>query len=287
MMISVIICSRSEQMLSQVKVDVAATIGVSHEIIAIDNSTGKYGICEAYNIGARQSQYDVLCFMHEDINFHTPSWGSIITGLLDNPEVGVVGVAGGTYQPKAPAGWGGVGRSYIGINVIHTTATKTQHDYYNPTATGKKLVKAATLDGLWLCCRKSVWEEFKFDSVAFPGFHFYDVDFCTRVATKYSNYITFDVLIEHFSHGTFDKVWMQNAIGFYKKRKKYLPIDSGKLTRTEKGFLDLLALQEFTLQILHHGLPKEDVLFCVLECLKLSPLNRDNIYLFRRYLAMK
>lgn len=283
-MISLIICSRDTAMLASVSQSVAATIGVPYEIIAVDNSQRKYGICEAYNVGAVQAQYGLLCFMHEDLAFHTPDWGKVVAAVLQKPEAGVLGVAGGAYQPKAPAGWGGAG-PYIGINVIHTSKGKTQRDCINPF--GKELVEIATLDGLWLCCRKQVWEEFKFDTTAFPGFHFYDVDFCTRIAAKYTNYLTFEVLIEHFSHGTFDKVWMQNALSYFKQRSNYLPFGPQLLTRTEKNALNLITMQRFTLNIIEAKLPKKDVFFCIAECLKISPLNRDNFYLMKRFLFTK
>ena len=285
-MISIVICSRNKQTLLFIEENVAATIGVSYEIIAVDNSAGKYGICAAYNKGAAQAKYDLLCFMHEDIKFHTSDWGTILADILRRPETGVVGVAGGTHQPKAPAGWYGSGPyPSIGINVIHTTSDGTEHNYNNPFKTN--LAAASTLDGLWLCCRKSVWEEFKFDSVAFPGFHFYDVDFCTRVFTKFTNYITFDVLIEHFSHGTFDKVWMQNALNFYKQRKNYLPFGVQYLTKTELDYHNVIAMHRFAQLIIQHGLPKKDILYCLKECLKLNPLNRDTIYLLRKQLFAK
>lgn len=278
-MISIIICSRDKEVLAQVEKSVKSTIGLPFEIIAVDNSQNKYGICEAYNVGAAQAKYDYFCFMHEDLAFHTQDWGNIVVRILQQPETGVLGVAGGIHQVKAPAGWSGGGRiGFGGVNVIHTKNGETQHDYANPR--GKVLlVHAATLDGLWLCCRKSVWEEFKFDSKTFPGFHFYDIDFCTRVSTKYQNYLTFEVLIEHFSHGTFDKVWMENALHYYKHRKDYLPISTLALTKTELHSLDLLAMQRFTLHSIEHHLPRKHVLYCLKECFKLSPLNRDNFYL--------
>jgi hypothetical protein len=286
-LVSIIICSRNTDALLAVRQNISATIGVPHEVIAIDNSQKKYGICEAYNIGAAQANYSFLCFMHEDIKFHALNWGNTLVDILSNAEIGVLGVAGGTYQPKAPSGWGAAGLGYLGINVIHHIDNgRTRHDYSNPKIDGDKLLKATTLDGLWLCCRKSVWQEFKFDAIEFPGFHFYDIDFCTRVATRYTNYITFDILIEHFSHGTFDNAWLENAIHYYKKRNKYLPFSPEKLTRTVQSSLDLIVWQSFTLRVIQNKLPKKDALFCLLECLKLNPLNRDNLYLLKRYLAM-
>lgn len=283
-MFSIIICSRNADALAAVSQNVRYSIGVPHEIIAIDNSARRYGICEAYNVGAAQAKYDCLCFMHEDIRIHTNQWGNTIADILHDPDVGVLGVAGGAYQPKAPAGWAsGV---YNAVNVIHHVKEKqgeTEHSYMNPW--GKELMRVATLDGLWLSCRKAVWEEFKFDAQAFPGFHFYDVDFCTRAAAKYTNYVTFGVLVEHFSQGTFDKVWMQNALQFYKIRKNVLPIKTFPMTKTHEDSADLLAMQVFTTEIIKAGLPATDIVFCLKECLKRAPLNSDSLYLVKKFLT--
>jgi hypothetical protein len=283
-MLSIIICSRYPHALASVRRNIAETIGIVYEVIAIDNSGGQYGICEAYNIGAHKSQYEFLCFMHEDIQFHTAGWGNTVIELLKNNKLGVLGVAGGTYQPRAPAGWGNAGHC-VGINVIHTTATETQHNYINRS--GTRLLEVATMDGLWLCCRKEVWQEFRFDSATFPGFHFYDVDFCIRVSAKYKNYLSFDVLIEHFSHGTFDKVWLQNAVHFYKKRHSYLPINLAGLSSAEQRLMDLAVMQDFIGRSIRQGLSKKDVLFCIIEWLKLKPFNRDNLYRLRQNLLKK
>jgi glycosyltransferase involved in cell wall biosynthesis len=286
-MISIIICSRSEQLIKTLTANVRDTIGVSFEIIAIDNSQNKYGICEAYNVGARQAKYDLLCFMHEDIGFLTPNWGQIVATILSKPNAGVLGVAGNTLQPNAPGGWGWSGskaaEKYLGVNVVHTAKGHTEHTHLNHD--GRNLVEAVALDGLWLCCRKTVWEEFKFDAANLPGFHFYDVDFSVRVASKFTNYITFDILIEHFSHGTFDRTWMKTALEYYKKKKGHLPVAAAQVTAETEKVLDLAATQAFTGMLirnkLHNGdkAADADTWYCLAECFKRAPLNRDTWYL--------
>jgi glycosyltransferase involved in cell wall biosynthesis len=286
-MLSLIICSRSEQVLAKVKASVELTIGIEFELLAIDNSQNKYGICEAYNVGAQRAKYDLLCFMHEDIGFQTQNWGSIVADILSKPNAGVLGVAGNTLQPKAPGGWGWSGakaaEKYLGVNVVHTAKGHTESTYLNPA--GRNLVEAVALDGLWLCCRKSIWEEFKFDAVALPGFHFYDVDFSVRVASKYTNYLTFDILIEHFSHGTFDRTWIKTALEYYKKKKDHLPVVASQVTAAPQKALDLAATQAFTGMLIRNKLyngdkaTDADTWYCIAECLKLAPLNRDTWYL--------
>lgn len=281
-MISIIICTRSEGALASVNLSISQTIGVPYEIIGIDNSKGQYGICEAYNTGASNAKYAILCFMHEDVRFHSVGWGDTVIANLRDASVGVLGLAGGSYQAKAPTGWGGTNQLF-GVNVMHTVNGEMLRDYINPF--GKDYMQAATLDGVWLCCRKEVWSEFKFDQVVFPGFHFYDVDFCTRVAKKYKNFILFNISLEHFSRGNFDKVWMQQAIKFYKERKNILPITTVNTTSTEKRYLNLIALHYFTIRAIDAGLAKKDVAYCLWLCYKISPINIDNMYLTKKFIA--
>lgn len=282
-MLSLIICSRDSAKLISVKMNVAKTIGIPYEVIVIDNSQGEYGICQAYNVGAAKAQYEFLCFMHEDIDFKTKNWGNLVIYILNLPKCGVLGVAGSSYQPKAPAGWNSVG-NYLGMNVIHTSNGSSKHDYINPR--NERLTEVVTLDGLWLCCKKTVWQEFKFDSAVFPGFHFYDIDFCIRVANKYKNYITFNILIEHFSCGTFDKVWMHQALNFFKKRKKYLPFKTGHIKNSEQKYIDISIMHEFIRNMINQNFRKIDILFCLKECMIISPFNRDTLYLLKICILM-
>jgi len=270
-------------MLVQIKENIAATIGVPYEVIAIDNSNRQYGICAAYNLGASQSQYEVLCFLHEDLRFHTSGWGSTVLRNLASPRAGVLGVAGTTYQVKAPTGWTAAGLDSIRINVLHTTDKPVmQHDHWNPTGTATAPV--ATLDGLWLCCCKTVWQEFPFNEVAFPHFHFYDIDFCTKIATKYQNLVTFEVLIEHFSKGTFAKDWLVYAVKYYKLRAKHLPFGPLAVGAAEARRLEIHAFQEAIRMMIDKQLSAVDIRYCLYKCLQLAPLNRGTWWLAKQYL---
>src|ERR1700749_695104 len=109
-MISVIISSVSPAYLEQVIKNVEDTIGVDHEIIAFDNRDGKKGICEIYNQGIGKARYDILCFMHEDIRILTANWGQAIQKTFNqNPDFGLLGIAGSDYKSLAPSGWNGGG----------------------------------------------------------------------------------------------------------------------------------------------------------------------------------
>ena len=282
-MISLIICSRDLYQLEQVKKNVQATVGIPYEIIAIDNSQGQYGICEAYNIGAFRAQYKYLCFMHEDLKFHTQDWGAIVANTLADPGVGVLGVAGGTYQAKAPAGWTGGGADTLRINVLHTTKhSVAQYDHWNPDA--EKTAEVATLDGLWLCCRKAVWQEFPFDSEHFPHFHFYDIDFCSRVQTKYKNLVTFELLIEHFSMGTYGADWLHNAVNYYKRWKDRLPFGVITVDQAEIKKRQLVSFQHIVRMMLDFKVSAGDVVYSLGQCLALDFGNRDTWWLVKQHL---
>jgi glycosyltransferase involved in cell wall biosynthesis len=282
-MISIIICSRDIAMLGAVSQDVAETIGAPYEIIAIDNSQQQYGICEAYNNGAAQAKYEYLCFMHEDLKFHTNNWGAIVINTLVASDIGVLGVAGGTYQAKAPVGWTGAGPDNIRINVLHTTKYSiAQYDYWNPVS--EKVAEVATLDGLWMCCRKAVWQEFPFDSEHFPHFHFYDIDFCTRVHAKYRNLVTFELVIEHFSGGTYGSDWLHNAVNYYKRWKDHLPFGLITINPSEVKKRELAAFQHVIRMMLDFEVSAGDVLYSLLHCLRLDWGSRDTWWLVKQHL---
>lgn len=280
-MISIIICSRDKNSLQAVSENVRQTIGVAHQIIAINNSNGKYGICEAYNLGAQQSQYGILCFMHEDLQFHTPNWGQMVATILADATIGVLGVAGGTYEVAAPATWSSCYAEHIYMNVLHTANGKSSLDRRVPS-TGS-LVPVAVVDGLWLCCRKAVWQAFPFDAVAFPGFHFYDVDFCTRIFPTLKICVTVAILIEHFSYGSYTKPWYDTAVAYYDKRRAYLPFSSIQVPAAAQRQLRLQAFQRFISGYIDNGLTMGRGLRLLAECLALAPLNRDSLWLLKKY----
>ena len=128
-MISVIICSRGQEFRAATVESIAATIGVPYELIAVENGQGQYGICEAYNIGAAQANYPLLCFVHEDIAFRTSDWGKVVAHVLRDVSIGVVGVIGGKWLPKAPGTWWACGNKYLSSNVLNESPTGAYQEY--------------------------------------------------------------------------------------------------------------------------------------------------------------
>lgn len=233
-MISVIICSANADDLRDVSESIAQTIGVEHEIIAIDNSNGQKGICEIYNIGARQAKYDILCFTHEDIEMKTSDWGTKVIQIFKTyPDIGLVGVAGGGYKSIVPSSWYNAdlevnGEFYCNlIQGFKYSGRDEFHDYRNPR--NESLSTVACVDGCWMCTRKEIAEKYPFDEQLLRRFHGYDLDFSLAVNQEYKVAVTYEILLKHFSEGNFDETWMEDTLKVHKKWGWLLPVNSDGL----------------------------------------------------------
>ena len=245
-MISIIICSVNPAALDNVKKNIEETIGIPYEIIAIDNSKNQYGICKAYNMGAGRAKFPVLCFMHEDISFETANWGQLVCGHLADDRTGLLGVAGGDAKSLVPSSWS-VPIISNEINLVqHYKSDKPTERIVvtNPDVSGSRK-KVVALDGVWLCTKKKVLDQFKFDEINFTGFHGYDIDFSLQVNTRYDPYVVFDIVIHHYSEGTPDKKWIDSAIGVSRKWKRHLPVSIYDLPMSSYRLYHWRSLQVF------------------------------------------
>ena len=77
--ISVIVCSRADPAWTVHERNVAKTAGSAHEYLRIDNRSGRYGICAAYNKGIEQARGDILVFIHEDVFFMETNWAAVLS----------------------------------------------------------------------------------------------------------------------------------------------------------------------------------------------------------------
>ncbi len=239
-MISIVISTYRPDLLQSLKENIAATIGTDYEIIAIENHRPKKGLCEVYNLGTLQAKYPVVCYAHEDINIKTNDWGKLVLQLFDsNNKLGVVGTAGSTYKPCTPSGWSFPWAShhlstYMNILQSDKQMGQANHVYNNPK---KELYsKVVCIDGVWFCAKKEIALEIPFDEKTFKGFHCYDVDFSLSVFQKYEVAVTFEVLIEHFSEGSFNKEWIAETLKLHLKWRGKLPIDLEGLTKEQQSW---------------------------------------------------
>ena len=256
-MISIIICSANKTLLNEVSKNIEETIGVPYEIIATDNSSAEQGICAVYNKGILQAQYDTLCFMHEDILIKTGNWGKLIVASFQNDQqLGLIGIAGSSYKPLSPSSWGGVGINTTYTNLIQSFKHKKRAPklvYRNPN--NENISRVACVDGVWLCTNKTVTRDFKFDEVTFKGFHGYDIDFSLAVGQKYKVAVSFEVLIDHFSEGRYDKTWMDENLKLHNKWHSYLPMNVEKLTPKQIMYIEKNTFKNFIDQLIRFKYP--------------------------------
>jgi GT2 family glycosyltransferase len=218
-MISIIICSRSENQAFLKNIEV--TIGVPYEVIVIDNSKNEYGISAAYNAGVAKSKYQTLCFMHDDIEYHTHNWGNAVLGHFNNEETGAIGIAGTPYYSFMPGAWWGSGVFYEHILQSSQTDPKP---VLKSNSKGHLARRIVAFDGVWFCIKKSLFGQVSFDEAVFGGFHFYDADLCMQLhKLGVKMYCVNDILIQHSSIGSMNNGWIENACHFQKKWKERLP----------------------------------------------------------------
>lgn len=220
-MISIIICSRGKKISTLLEQNIQNTIGTEFEIILIDNSENKYFITQAYNKGIEQSKFDNLCFIHEDIEFKTSNWGNILISHLNQTPQGIIGVAGGQLATQAPSSW----------SVSKITRRNNFMQYGTmisfPPSVKNKAEEVVMLDGFFLSCKKGFIDPIRFDDTL-HCFHAYDADICFRSkANGGTNFVIYDLLIDHKSHGCPNRQWAEYTKKTFEKWNHMLPIYVG------------------------------------------------------------
>src|SRR5258705_11866176 len=101
-MITVIVCSVNKDLLEKLRNNIAATIGVEHEMLVTDNSIEQRSIAAVYNQAGAKAGFPFLCFVHEDVIIHTNGWGQKILNLFGQKDIGLVGISGAGYKSAYP-----------------------------------------------------------------------------------------------------------------------------------------------------------------------------------------
>ncbi|MEX8548574.1 MAG: glycosyltransferase [Mucilaginibacter sp.] len=225
-MVSIIISTYKPQYLEAVKQNIAETIGVPFEVIAIENKR-LMGICKAYNLGAAKAKFPYLCFAHEDVIFKTQDWAKqLIKQFETDSQTGLIGVAGSKYKCISPTGWyNGIEELDLSNIIQYSKDIKIeQFSRFN-----RNFEEAVCLDGVFLFTKKNIWNENKFDEKKFKDFHCYDLDFSLKISMEKKVFVTNTVLLEHFSMGSYDKTWVDETIKLHKKWNYLLP--KGKIDK--------------------------------------------------------
>jgi hypothetical protein len=263
-MISIIISSANFNLLSEVQENIKATIGLPYEVISFDNSQGIHGIAHVYNLCAAKAKFDLVCFIHEDIIIKTPNWGKIAVDIFnENNSLGLLGIAGTTYQPFFPSSWGhpqlpGKTLQYVNILQHFKFSDQTRrHLFSNPSS--ERLKKVATIDGVFFITKQQVLKDHQFDEQLLKRFHGYDVDFSLSVNKNFEVAITYDILIEHFSEGRFEREWLFEAFKIQNKWASHLPINVDKYSSSDSRIIERKLFKKLLKVMLKFDIPVKEI----------------------------
>lgn len=232
-MLSIIICHRNKELLQNISHNIKETVGVPYELIVIDNTENQYTIFSAYNEGVRCSKFDIICFTHEDITYHTQDWGLKIMNHFSDDKIGMIGVNGSMLVPNVPSAWWySIAQGHSAISIIETRNNEALGYYYQNPLNRQLCVEAKVVDGLWFCIRRSLFDKISFDEQSFHGFHGYDIDISLQAGQYAKIMIIFDVLLQHYSGGTTKRDYYETLIKLHQKWCNQLPVYTEAYTRT-------------------------------------------------------
>jgi hypothetical protein len=253
-MVSLIICSVNPQYLQQVKENISATIGVEYELLVWDNRQQQKGLCEIYNSMAADAKFSYIIFMHEDILFETQKWGKLIVEIFNgNPHAGLIGVAGGKYKSAQYSGWFSGNKAFDFLNITHRI-NGINHKLVQPENNVSEINDVVCIDGVFIACRKEIWQQVKFNEEILKGFHFYDIDFSLRASLITQVFVTLKIDIIHITQGgDYGEKWVDAAILFHEKNKIPLPrfldgINKNIEIAVAKQWLDFLKKEKISLR---------------------------------------
>ena len=235
-MFSIITCSIDPAKAETLRQNIAATIGVEFEYLAIDNrATGK-GICKVYNEAAERAKHDYLCFVHEDVEFLTEGWGALLAEQLHEASCGVIGFAGSTVKLRRTTAWN-TARRYMRCNYTQFMRGRNHPKRINPL--GERFSRVVTLDGMCLAMRRDVWERVRFDEECLTGFHGYDLDITiATTALGLHNYVCHTVMPIHYSTGAYSAQWHAETVRLHEKWHDVLPLYAFEPSAAERERAD-------------------------------------------------
>ncbi len=261
-MLSIIICSRNQTLPKEFTENVSSTVGVEYEIVTIDNSKNNYSIFSAYNLGFSKCKYPYLCFLHEDVLFRTPNWGEKIIAHLKEPNTGILGLAGSDLVTRIPGACSGK-TSCANIIQSDKSGRKPSVKSFFPENYNKSRHSTILLDGVLLSLRRDLMEKLKFDE-QIGVFHGYDFDITLQsTIAGYTNYVIYDIELEHFSRGQFDGKYISNLIAVFKKWRNYLPLVGPSITDEKQSQIHRMEekrLSKLTKKMIIFGFSSKEII---------------------------
>ena len=193
--------------------------------ILIYENDGVESLTQIYNAGLKDSIYDIVVFMHDDLILETKNMTPKIVKLFEkHPEYGIIGLAG-TDNLLSGMWWQSREDMYGVVGHIHEGKRHVNH--YSKSTFNEKLKDVVIVDGLFIMVHKNrIKKQFV---EQFNGFHFYDLSFCVE------NYlegvkigVTTKISVTHKSIGMTNKQWEKNKLLFEALYEKNFPLTTKK-----------------------------------------------------------
>ena len=209
--VSLIICSVTPAKLQRTVARYRTLLGSAlAEVIHIADATS---LCEGYNRAGSRAVGDIMLFSHDDIVVVSPDFSAKLFATLDAHDF--FGVAGST-RLSGPS-WNDSGWAYNRGQIAypHGDGSMTV-SVYGPG--GRVTENMQVADGLFLACRREVFDRVHFDEENFDGWNLYDLDFSYSVwKAGFRTCVRSDLLVAHESSGNYGPQWRRYADRFIGK----------------------------------------------------------------------
>ena len=213
----------------RLKNNIQETIGdIPYEIVWVDNTCNQRNICQAYNYGAKIAKYEYLCYMHDDIEFHTKEWGLLAVKEMNDSEVAMLGVQGCVYIDESTTYWCTSG--FRKAHIIQTHKGHEERIFEEDYPCSNDVV---AIDGCWMFCRRIIFESgITWDEQTFNDFHMYDMDLCMQILKRHNKIrILENLWIDHHSWGNYNLGFYSACKIFHNKWDDYLPVSTIPMTK--------------------------------------------------------
>lgn len=198
------------------------TIGVDDYQILEYQNNNEYSLSEIYNRGIKESKFDIVCCIHNDIKLEK-KWGSrLLKDFEKNPEYAIIGKAGSTYFPQSGVYWEKMNQTMVGEVYHHPDGQNKWINKYS--AKLPFIIPVVTIDGLFISFDKTKIKH-QFDE-SFGRFHFYDHGFCVpNFLDGVKIGVTFSFEITHKSVGQPNEEFFKTKDQFLTKYISKLPLE--------------------------------------------------------------
>ncbi len=163
------------------------------------------GLIRALNQGWRLADGEFVCFLHNDAEMRDPRWlERLLAALGDKRGVGLAGLYGARRVRRD-------GR-YVGRTIVHCLAD-------GPTIRGPE-VEVATVDGVCLCLKRSLFERLGGFDEGYGFFHGYDRDLSFAVREAGGRCVVVNAPFVHRGGGTRTSLVAEGTLGDDRARRR-------------------------------------------------------------------